>query len=704
MKRTGYVLFFCLVFVQSATCQYCWNPDPRVNTLFSRAVQIQYNYGDLICIEARTKNAAHAGVLFGYLETVGPWFLVATKLDTLGCFWMKASLSEPEGNLSFYFAYAPIRKVGVFSDGRGGVVGVYSGNHSTYNRDYDDVFAGRLDSARRQKWRVHDRPYNVVICDAPGEQNLRAAISDGEACGGFIGWIDKRDSTGKWYAQHVDSSGTSTWTWNGVPVADLTVDDYGTMDMDMVLDGRGGVLLAMAGMEINGTFATLTLQRLDSLGSRAWGANGIAVDSFRADHVLKGFIDDGAGGAIVCWEGVRTQGQRHLLVQRVDSIGTRLWGPNGTTIDTLDPWYNPVDVTTDMRGGIIVVRFDSSANMVWGQRIDWNGTKRWGTNGAFLVSAYKPRRLFNDIPFDPTVVSDERGGAIVAYPTVQPGRYHSDIFAQRVDSNGTVLWSSSGVPVCTQDSNTTDRYSDQWCPKAVSDGSGGAYIGWMDGRFPSQLMPFTGISFPTGFATRIRANGSAYPVSLARFSARLADERVLLDWATANETINYGFEVQRTTETGIATGAWEVIAFVPGHGNTDREQTYRYEDNLPPALLDREELFYRLKQIDFDGSSSWSHIVSVRLPAATAEPVLFEPYPNPGSDETHLKVHLPSATETRLFIVNTLGQEVRTISAGRMDAGYHAFPLRATDLPSGIYGCILDAGGCRKMRKLMVVR
>jgi hypothetical protein len=697
------MLFFCLLLAQSAVCQYCWNPDPNVNTIFSRGIHAFF-YPQLIGVEARTKSILHAGVIFGYTGTNGDWYLYATKIDTLGCYWMKASpyYPEPEGMLNYWTIYAPIRKAGLFSDGRGGVVGVYSGNMSTYNRDFDDVFAGRLDSARNQKWRVHNRPYNIVICDAPGEQNLRAAISDGVDCGGFIGWIDKRDSTGKWYAQHVDSSGGPRWMQNGVLVSNLTVDDYGTMQMEMMGDGRSGVLVAMTGMEINGSYATVSLQRLDSLGSRCWGTSGIAVDSFRADHVLKGFIDDGARGAVVCWEGARNQGQRHLLVQRFDSIGTRLWGQDGVTIDTLDPWYNPVDVTTDMRGGIIVVRFDSSANRIWGQRIDRNGTKRWGANGAFLVSAYKTRIWY---PFDPDVVSDDHGGAIIAYPTIQPGRYYSDIFAQRVDSNGTALWSSSGVPVCTQDTNATLPLSaDQWFPKAVGDGSGGAYIGWMDGRFPFGQPGWDGMGYPAGVATRIRANGSAYPVSLARFSARLADARVLLDWATANETINYGFEVQRTTETGIATGAWEVIAFVPGHGNTDREQTYRYEDNLPPALLDREELFYRLKQIDFDGSSSWSHIVSVRLPAATAEPVLFEPYPNPGSDETHLKVHLPSATETRLFIVNTLGQEVRTISAGRMDAGYHAFPLRATDLPSGIYGCILDAGGCRKMRKLMVVR
>src|SRR5690606_5901494 len=120
------------------------------------------------------------------------------------------------------------------------------------------------------------------------------------------------------------------------------------------------------------------------------------------------------------------------------------------------------------------------------------------------------------------------------------------------------------------------------------------------------------------------------PVELASFNAAVSGNDVTLNWITASETNNYGFEIQRSLKDGkfirqsVNEDRWEVVGFVEGKGTTSEQQFYTFTDRY----LSAGKYQYRLKQIDFAGSVNYSKIVEVN----TSVPVGFvleQNYPNP---------------------------------------------------------------------------
>ncbi len=115
--------------------------------------------------------------------------------------------------------------------------------------------------------------------------------------------------------------------------------------------------------------------------------------------------------------------------------------------------------------------------------------------------------------------------------------------------------------------------------------------------------------------------GVPLPITLLSFTGRLqADNTVLLDWATTNETNNRYFSVERSPD---GTG-FDSIGTVPGAGTTNLQQNYSFTDAAPLSGMN----YYRLKQVDVDGHSTYSPIVGVKVQASLA----FSVVPNPVHD------------------------------------------------------------------------
>ncbi len=105
------------------------------------------------------------------------------------------------------------------------------------------------------------------------------------------------------------------------------------------------------------------------------------------------------------------------------------------------------------------------------------------------------------------------------------------------------------------------------------------------------------------------------------FRAKKDGTRVQLEWRTASELNNAGFEIQRSRDGR----QWEIIDFVKGYGTTLEEKAYQYFDYRPFTDIN----YYRLKQIDFDGAYEYSPMVSVHFAPDPKKPTLF---PNPADD------------------------------------------------------------------------
>lgn len=175
------------------------------------------------------------------------------------------------------------------------------------------------------------------------------------------------------------------------------------------------------------------------------------------------------------------------------------------------------------------------------------------------------------------------------------------------------------------------------------------------------------------------------PVELTSFTAAFNGTDIVLNWSTATETNNQGFEIQRS-QNNID---FHSIAFVDGHGTTTEKSTYSYEDHSVEAGV---SYSYRLKQIDFDGSFAYSAVVNVDA-IAPSEFALNQNYPNPFNPSTNISFNLPVKSNVSLDVYNLLGQRVLTVAQGEFEAGKHQITLDASKLSSGIYIYSLSASG-----------
>jgi hypothetical protein len=202
-------------------------------------------------------------------------------------------------------------------------------------------------------------------------------------------------------------------------------------------------------------------------------------------------VSDGAGGAIVAWRDLRTT-PSDIYAQRVSPSGTVQWTPDGVPLcAAAGSQYEP-RIASDLKGGAIVAWADnrSGNSDIYVQRIASDGSISWAADGVALCTAANDQSFLS-------IASDGAGGAIVAWVDFRRTIY-GDIYAQRVGANGTVRWSTNGVALCTTGGENV-------YPEVTSDGSGGAIVTWMDGRMgadPYGLVPYD------IYAQRVLASGA----------------------------------------------------------------------------------------------------------------------------------------------------------------------------------------------------
>jgi len=200
----------------------------------------------------------------------------------------------------------------------------------------------------------------------------------------------------------------------------------------------------------------------------AWLPEGNAVCTATDVQTNTLIVEDGAGGTIIIWEDDR-YGNTDIFAQRIDRLGNILWAEYGVPVIQIAGTQNSFDAVEDGSGGVIITwqDFRSGINYdIYCQRLDNNGNQLWHPLGSSICSAADDQRV-------PRITTDGAGGAIVAWSDTRNGSY--DIYARRIDSGGTPLWTVWGEPVCTYLNVQMDI-------AIATDGDGGAYIAWEDLR------------------------------------------------------------------------------------------------------------------------------------------------------------------------------------------------------------------------------
>ncbi len=194
-------------------------------------------------------------------------------------------------------------------------------------------------------------------------------------------------------------------------------------------------------------------------------------------------------------------------------------------------------------------------------------------------------------------------------------------------------------------------------------------------------------------------NEAAVPVELTNFTANASSNGVVLNWSTATELNNSGFEVQRALVSKNKNTSYTSVGFVKGNGTTTEKRNYNFVDNNPVEG----KMLYRLKQLDFNGSSTLSKPVEVTF-IGIIDYALEQNYPNPFNPATQINYSVPEAGNVTIKVFNILGKEVATIVNGFTEAGKHKVEFSGSQFGSGIYFYTIRAGSFSKTLKMLLIK
>ena len=189
------------------------------------------------------------------------------------------------------------------------------------------------------------------------------------------------------------------------------------------------------------------------------------------------------------------------------------------------------------------------------------------------------------------------------------------------------------------------------------------------------------------------------PIQMASFTASVVrDNDVEVAWKTVSETNNYGFEIHRKRGE---TGDWTKIDFIEGHGTTLAPQLYSYVDRS----VSFGKYFYRIKQIDLDGTSETFPEMAVTVGVGVDKFVLAQNYPNPFNPSTLIEFVVPVSGHTTMKVYNVLGQVVATLYEGNAESGkINVARFDASNLPSGLYFYTLRSAGKLETKRMLLMK
>lgn len=187
------------------------------------------------------------------------------------------------------------------------------------------------------------------------------------------------------------------------------------------------------------------------------------------------------------------------------------------------------------------------------------------------------------------------------------------------------------------------------------------------------------------------------PVELTSFGASIRNYSVLLNWETSTESHNYGFDVERSADKIN----WSKVAFVNGHGNSNSPKQYSYTD----SKISSGKYYYRLKQIDTEGTFAYSKEVEVSTGELLKDFVVEQNFPNPFNPTTTIKFGFKEPVSAKVVVYNALGSEVTTLFNERTEAGkIYSIDFDGSHLASGIYYYAITGGNFKSVKKMILMK
>ena len=506
----------------------------------------------------------------------------------------------------------------------------------------------------------------ILVTNADAGQTSISMVSD-SAGGVIIAWTDARTNattSNDVYMQRIKSDGTITYVANGVAVSNGTLNELGPVlsmlntteclvtwrdsrlgnadiyankitiatgnkvftedvvivnatgtqqNFQVLADGNGGAFVIWEDQRVSSSRSSIYAQYLNNSGVPQWQANGIAVCDANATGINNNrqapkFITDGTGGFVATWADLRAGStDNNIYAQRIAPDGSALWTTNGIAICTATG-NQTIPLITRTGSNIFITWYDlrdgtSNVN-VYAQSVALNATMQWDVNGLAICtntgnqpSTSSPTASSRNL----NIVSDSADGVIIIWDdTRNSGTTGTDIYAQRIKADKTIMWATNGVLV-------TNATGNQTSPVSLTNGSRGVLIAWPDSRTTTNGEIYASNLLLTG----------VLPLTYNSIAATTKNSTVVVNWQTSNEVNTNNFVVQRSAD---GTQFYKV-GTVKANGIGGK---YAFTDFAPLQGSN----YYRIQSLDKDGFTQLSSTVKANTESLVIAASV-RVYPNP---------------------------------------------------------------------------
>jgi len=567
----------------------------------------------------------------------------------------------------------------------------------------NEIYFMHVDGSGRISFKADGK--KITALSGPEDNPVCAPIFSNSA---VVVWKDFTSSkSGNLMAQRVNYNGTLLWSDNGVEIASSNheVDDY-----SMRTDNSGNTFVAYVDKEpeITGDYK-IVLKKISPAGEEMFKDDEVSLNKSRIKKNMTSVIPDDGGGAYVFWLEVIEE-KVILFGQHINPDGKETWGKKPVEISSRirnvlnytvtkagvsdlyiawqiqstdrviyhqfindkgkTLWTNGGKLAANLKGNDVnpqAVYTDSSIVLSWTnefkrqkeivlQKFDKRGRAMWNRGGIKAVTIKSQQ-------FGQHLISDGKGGVILAWIDSRTDSTYADIYAQRIDKNGNLVWNPLGLAAATN-YNTPKSYL-----SLLSGGGSSAIVIFKNRRKGVNKI----------YAQKIFNTGN-FVSQMSRLYAQVENDSVKVSWDVSNERGAAVYDVQRAVESDTSGTYWKTIYTFRSNGDLNCRK-YDYLD-LPDTSG---TLYYRVEQTDATGNIQLSDVARVNYFGENSDIMVMQNNPNPFSDSTDISFYLPSSDRVTIEFYDSHVNMISQIDDKRFPSGESHITFSAQGLKPGIY-------------------
>lgn len=576
----------------------------------------------------------------------------------------------------------------------------------------DDIYIQKINNDGSVAWTSN----GVLVCNASGNQSSPSITPDGND-GVIVAWADARGANTQIYTQRVDAAGNIVYASNGVQLISVSANQLApvikmvnsteamiffrdarnsgtgtdlfvhkinisngtpvwTGDVNVVAaantqtaqsilpDGSGGAYLAWGDPRITTSDSDIYVQRINNDGTLLWTANGVNITPGAAANQVKPSIAlDGTSGFFITWQDLRNGSTNaDIFMQKVNANGSVAWTAGGISLCNATASQDLAQVISDGNNGAIVTWMDprdlTTGRRIFAQRVNSLGAIQWASNGVTVATG---QVVSSTVVY--TLMSGKVAGtSILAWQdTRNTATTGNDIYAQRLNADGTKSWDDAGVIVCNANGSQANVV-------AETDGNDNVIVAWTDGR--------SGTTNSEIYASRILPTG-VLPVTYTGIQAKLSASSVQVNWYVASEVNTMKYVVERSGDDSKFVEIGSVSAL--------KKSAYNYTDLNPLSGNN----YYRVKGVDADGTLSYSDVAQVAFSLSGNGAQI---YPNPVVAELKIKLNQIFTDKLYNFTLTDITGKIQFNASVNGKNLQSIYPINVSNLSKGMYFLTIKQG------------